>query len=207
MSVENPTPQTFSVLRLRVTAEADLGALSRVLERFQNLNIVPRRVVAEMGTGETLHIQVDIVGMAEERLTRITAKLNELFVLAVSRSAIVVGNGPVNLGEFPEPQPDLMLLKRREDFYRDKIPEAPDVLLLIEVSDSSLAFDQGIKLNLYARYGVAEYWVVDVEGSRVVIYEEPGVKGYSRKREFAGAETVAPRAFADLEITVAKIFG
>jgi hypothetical protein len=77
MSVENPTPQTFSVLRLRVTAEADLGALSRVLERFQNLNIVPRRVVAEMGTGETLHIQVDIVGMAEERLTRITAKLNE----------------------------------------------------------------------------------------------------------------------------------
>jgi hypothetical protein len=77
MSQENPPPQTSALLRLRVTAEADLGALSRVLERFQNLNIVPRRVVAEMGTGEILHIQVDIVGMAEERLTRITAKLNE----------------------------------------------------------------------------------------------------------------------------------
>jgi hypothetical protein len=77
MSQENPHPQTSALLRLRVTAEADLGALSRVLERFQNLNIVPRRVVAEMGSGEILHIQVDIVGMAEERLTRITAKLNE----------------------------------------------------------------------------------------------------------------------------------
>jgi (p)ppGpp synthase/HD superfamily hydrolase len=77
MSVENPFPHTAALLRLRVTAEADLGALARVLERFQNLNIVPRRVVAEMGTGDILHIQVDIVGMAEERLTRIVAKLNE----------------------------------------------------------------------------------------------------------------------------------
>ncbi len=68
---------TSALLRLRVTAEADLGALARVLERFQNLNIVPRRVVAEMGSGDILHIQVDIVGMAEERLSLIVAKLNQ----------------------------------------------------------------------------------------------------------------------------------
>jgi hypothetical protein len=78
MSAESPFPaSTSALLRLRVTAEADLGALSRVLERFQNLNVVPRRVVAEMGTGDVLYIQVDIVGMAEERLTLITAKLNQ----------------------------------------------------------------------------------------------------------------------------------
>jgi len=68
---------TSALMRLRVTAEADLGALARVLERFQNLNIVPRRVVAEMGSGDELHIQVDIAGMAEERLTLIVAKLNQ----------------------------------------------------------------------------------------------------------------------------------
>jgi hypothetical protein len=78
MSAESPFPSsTAALLRLRVTAEADLGALSRVLERFQNLNVVPRRVVAEMGSGDVLHIQVDIVGMAEERLSLITAKLNQ----------------------------------------------------------------------------------------------------------------------------------
>jgi hypothetical protein len=76
MSPDN-SAHTAALLRLRVTAEADLGALSRVLERFQNLNVVPRRVVAEMGCGDILHIQVDIVGMAEERLTLITAKLNQ----------------------------------------------------------------------------------------------------------------------------------
>jgi len=77
MSVETPSVQPAALLRLRVTAEADLGALSRVVERFQNLNIVPRRVVAEMGSSDVLHIQVDIVGMTEERLSRIVAKLNE----------------------------------------------------------------------------------------------------------------------------------
>jgi hypothetical protein len=70
-------PNTAALLRLRVTAEADLGALSRVLERFQNLNVVPRRVVAEMGSGDVLYIQVDIVGLAEERLSLIAAKLNQ----------------------------------------------------------------------------------------------------------------------------------
>jgi hypothetical protein len=71
-----PAP-TAALMRLRVTAEADLGALSRVLERFQNLNVIPRRVVAEMGSGDILHIQVDVVGMAEERLSLIASKLNQ----------------------------------------------------------------------------------------------------------------------------------
>ena len=77
MSATNPAPQTSALYRLRVTAEADLGALSRVLERFQNLNVVPRRVVAEMGIGDILYIQVDVMGLAEERISLITAKLNQ----------------------------------------------------------------------------------------------------------------------------------
>jgi hypothetical protein len=85
MSVENSQAAVSALLRLRVTAEADLGALARVLERFQNLNVVPRRVVAEFGTGDVLHIQVDIVGVAEERLTLITAKLNQALSILDAR--------------------------------------------------------------------------------------------------------------------------
>ena len=76
-ATDTSAPQTSALYRLRVTAEADLGALSRVLERFQNLNIVPRRVVAEMGIGDILYIQVDVMGMAEERISLIVAKLNQ----------------------------------------------------------------------------------------------------------------------------------
>ena len=138
--------------------------------------------------------------------TALVSKLNELFVLAVSRWATVVGGGPVVLGEFSEPQPDLMLLKRRTDFYGGKNAEPADVLLLLEVSDGSLRFDQGVKMNLYARYGVAEYWVVDVQGRRVVIYREPGPEGYLRKDGFTTG-VVAPQAFPDIKIAVGELFG
>jgi Uma2 family endonuclease len=154
-------------------------------------------------------IEGDMLDMAPmgSKHSAITSRLNELFVLAVERSATVVVGGPVNLGEFSQPQPDLMLLKRRVDFYSGKTPEAADVLLLIEVSDSSLAFDQSVKLNLYSRYGVAEYWVVDVEGKRVVTYREPAAKVYVRTLEFTAADTVTPQAFPDIKIAVGEIFG
>jgi len=154
-------------------------------------------------------IEGDMLDMAPmgTKHSAITSRLNELFVLAVARSATVVVGGPVNLGEFSQPQPDLMLLKRRADFYSGKTPEAIDVLLLIEVSDSSLSFDQGIKLDLYAQYGVAEYWVVDVEGRRVVTYREPTAKGYNRKAEFQAPDAVAPQAFPGVKIVIGEIFG
>jgi|ERR1700722_6831992 len=154
-------------------------------------------------------IDGDLLNMAPigSKHSAITSRFHELFVLAVSRAATVVSGGPVDLGEFSEPQPDLALLKRRADFYRDKLPEAADVLLLIEVSDSSLSFDQGVKLRLYARYGVAEYWVVDVEGRRIVTYREPSVQGYARTLECAGGDLVAPLAFPDVKIAVGDLFG
>jgi len=68
----------WPVLTLRVAADADPGALARVLERFQNLNVTPRRVVAEWGINATLHVQVDIAGLSEERVSLIAAKLGQV---------------------------------------------------------------------------------------------------------------------------------
>jgi hypothetical protein len=78
MCAEQVSSTTHSLLRLRVTAEADPGAVARVLERFQNLNILPRRVIAEFGTGDVLHVQVDIAGMDEDRLNCIAAKIAQV---------------------------------------------------------------------------------------------------------------------------------
>jgi Uma2 family endonuclease len=141
------------------------------------------------------------------RHSAITSRLHERFVLSASRSATVVSGGPIVLGEFSEPQPDLMLLKRRADFYSGAHPVAADVLLLIEVSDRSLAYDQGVKLGLYARYGVAEYWVVDLEGRRIHTYREPSAQGYARTLVFTAADGVAPQAFPGVMIAVGEIFG
>ena len=70
--------ESFSLLRLRVVAEADAGALMRVLERFQNLGVLPRRVIAEFTTTDSLTIQLDVAGLEEARLTLIAAKLGEM---------------------------------------------------------------------------------------------------------------------------------
>jgi hypothetical protein len=74
--------QESSLWRLRVVADADPGALARVVERFQNLNVLPRRVVAEFGTNETLHIQVDVFGLSEQQLTLIAAKIAQATSIA-----------------------------------------------------------------------------------------------------------------------------
>jgi Uma2 family endonuclease len=140
------------------------------------------------------------------RHAALTTRLTRLFVRALGDSAVVSPGGPINLGEFSEPQPDILLLKPRADDYSSRVPEAGDVLLLIEVSDSTLAFDQGTKLSMYARYRVSEYWVIDVGSERVVSYRGPTPRGYDYVREFAATDALSPLAFPDVEIVVGQLF-
>ncbi|HEX7157047.1 MAG TPA: Uma2 family endonuclease [Burkholderiaceae bacterium] len=98
------------------------------------------------------------------------------------RAWVWVGN-PVALSDLSEPQPDLALLKPRPDPYIEALPQAADVLLLIEVADSSLRFDRAVKVPLYARHGIAEYWLIDVERRRVTVFSDPGEQGYRVEAE------------------------
>jgi Uma2 family endonuclease len=136
----------------------------------------------------------------------ITARLNELLVLSAGPSVTVSPCGSVRLGDYSVPQPDIMLLKRREDFYFGRRPTASDVLLLIEVSDNSFAYDQSTKRALYARYGVEEYWVVDVQGERVYVYSEPVGESYARVVKCTTADIVSPRAVPAVQIKVGTLF-
>jgi Uma2 family endonuclease len=138
--------------------------------------------------------------------TATTALLTEWLSLGLNRAATISVGGPLVLGDFSEPEPDLMLLTRREDFYRTQHAVASDVLLLIEVSDSSLAYDQGIKRALYARSGVGEYWVVDLAGRRVFTYREPSESGYAYSCACGQAETISPLAFPALQLSVRDLF-
>ncbi len=137
----------------------------------------------------------------------LAARLTKLLVLAVGDTAIVSPGGPVNLGEFSEPQPDLLLLRPRGDFYAGKIPDARDVLLLIEISDSTLAYDQSSKRALYARHGIGEYWIIDVEGKRIEVHREPSANGsYEQTREFGMTETVSPQGLPAFRVSVHTLF-
>jgi len=126
--------------------------------------------------------------------------------MATGDCAIVRVAGPVNLGGYSEPEPDLLVLKNPgPEGYRRAHPTAVDVLLLIEVSDSSLAFDRGAKRDLYARYAIPEYWVVDLGGQRVLAYLDPEGGTYQRTEEYRAGDTVCPRAIPVARIAVASL--
>src|SRR5688572_805152 len=90
----------------------------------------------------------------------------ERMIELVARKAIVRSQTTVLLDTFAAPQPDIALIKRRDDFYADKHPGAADILLIIEVADSSLEYDLTVKLGLYSILGIPEYWIADIQNNR-----------------------------------------
>jgi Uma2 family endonuclease len=88
-------------------------------------------------------------------------------------NAILRIQGPLVLDDGTELYPDLAVLQRREDFYRQANPTGDDALLVIEVADSSLSLDQGLKLAKYARAGIRRYWVVDLWHRTLHDYRDP----------------------------------
>lgn len=109
----------------------------------------------------------------------IVDRLTRMFVLAVGERAIARVQGPVLMGEHSEPEPDLTLLRPRADFYRERAPGAADVLLIVEVSDSTQRYDRRVKVPLYARHGVPEVWVIDLENRLVHFHRGPSGDAYA----------------------------
>lgn len=91
----------------------------------------------------------------------------------------ITSRTPLHLGQFNEPEPDFSILSPRDDWYESRLPEASDVALLIEISDTTIKFDRQVKLPMYARHGVPEVWVIDVAARRVEVYRNPEVAGYT----------------------------
>ena len=128
------------------------------------------------------------------------------FARSVGHLALVQTQNPLRLADDSEPQPDLLLLRPTADRYRSAHPRPTDVLLLIDVADTTLRFDRETKLPLYARHGVPEVWILDLDTERLEIYREPAAGGYRRKLERSGAESIAPVALPTVTLEVRAIF-
>ena len=135
----------------------------------------------------------------------VTNRLVRGFARAVADGLTLLSvQNPLRLDAYNEPEPDLMLLRPRDDDYQQGHPSALDVLLLVEVSESSLAYDRGTKLALYARFSVPEVWIIDLLGAAIEIYREPKEGGYS-VRERLTSGSLAPALLPGIAIDVAAL--
>jgi Uma2 family endonuclease len=151
-------------------------------------------------------IDGDIVEMAPigHRHGACGSRLNLLLVEGLRRRAFVWVNGPARLAIDSVPEPDLALLRPRS--YQTGAPRPDDVLLIVEVAESSLRYDRTRKLRLYARAGIAEYWIVDVAGGAIERYRSPEGETYRERRRAGRGESLAPAAFPDVVMSVDDVF-
>ena len=129
------------------------------------------------------------------------------FVLAFSGRAIVRVQGSFRLAPDSEPEPDLLLLRPQPDFYRSALPGPGDVLLLVEVADTSLGYDRNLKLPLYAAGGIQDVWIVNRSEEQIEVYRDPSENRYQSKSVSKRGTGVAPLAFPDVVISVDEILG
>jgi len=132
-------------------------------------------------------------------------ELTEKFVKTFAGRAIVDVQNPVALDAYSEPEPDIMLLALRPDRYRTGIPEPSDVLLVIEVANSSWRYDRGRKLRAYARTGIAEVWILHLAAKCLLVFRDPAGETYGYERSFSAGETPAPAAFPNDPIPVESL--
>ena len=133
-------------------------------------------------------------------------RFNHSFSPLMQGQAIVSIQGPTRLSDISEPQPDAMLLKWRDDYYDGGHPKPSDVLLLIEVSDTTVDYDRNRKLSAYARAGIPEVWIVSRQDRRIEAYTEPADGTYSNVRHVGPTETIAPQSFPDVALDVGQFF-
>ena len=134
-------------------------------------------------------------------------RLADIFFPHVRASAIIRVQSSIALGNNGEPEPDLVLLRRRPDFYTESDEEPDDILLVVEVADTSERYDRRTKGPLYARYGIPELWIVDLQRNRITRYLEPSPDGYKTSRVYRRGESLGPLAFPNLLIAVDDILG
>jgi Uma2 family endonuclease len=160
----------------------------------------------ELIRGEIMHMAAK--GTAHTNCCR--DLLEELAGLVTGRAKLQCQD-PIILSSNSEPEPDFAILRKRADNYRFSLPKAEDVLLVIEIADSTLKYDREIKLPLYAEAGISDYWLFNLIDNYVEAYSQPFHKGqnsfgYGLRRIILPDQTRELPYFADLVLDLSKLF-
>lgn len=137
----------------------------------------------------------------------VVARLTSALVRGLADRALVWPQLPIVAAERSKPFPDLSVVRMRADYYAARLPVPNDVLAVVEVSDTRLRFDRGEKLLLYAKAGIPEYWILDVNARTVELCRDRHDLGYGSRTVAAPGDSVAFETFADVVFSVDELLG
>ena len=131
----------------------------------------------------------------------------DLFTATFRGKAVVSAQQPLRLNNHNEPEPDIVLLRWRDDYYASGIPNAQDALLVVEVSDTTLRYDRDVKLPLYAAAGIPEVWIADLRENALLVYCHPAANTYATRLILQRDDSVSPSAFPETVFKIANLLG
>ncbi len=132
-------------------------------------------------------------------------KLNRKLTLMFEDKAIISVQDPIYINEYNEPEPDIALLKPRKDFYEESHPTPQDVLLIIEVSNSTIEYDRAIKKTLYAEAGIKEFWLINLKENTIECYSSPKNGNYRLAEILEAGEIIQSKMIENLTLKVEEI--
>lgn len=184
--VENPQVLKFTIEQFRLMYEKGIFAESDRLE------LINGEVITMFPLG-TKH-----AACVNRLLKLLEKKLGDSIVLSVQNSILLANNS--------QPQPDLAVLKYRDDFYEEALPTPADILLVVEVADSSLEYDRDVKANLYATAGIPEMWLFDVNTKTITGFSQPSDLGYKQIYHYTQGDRLSILTFDDVVFEWQELF-
>jgi len=168
--------------------------------RMAQVGILKPRPRVELIDGEI--VEMSPIGRRHKATVDRTARILDR---GVSDVAIVRVQSSIVLDEYGEPEPDVALLRFRQDFYAESDETPEDILLIVEVADSSDAYDRQVKAPLYARYRIPEVWIASLNRDQIFVYRDPTPDRYATVRVVGRGEAISPLTFPDLQVAVDAI--
>ena len=185
------------------TVPIQLARLAFTIEQFQRMGqagIFTPDQRLELIHGEI--VEMSPIGIRHfasvNRLVDLFRKIDQVYLSV---------QNPVRLSNSSLPQPEVALLRRRDDLYENAYPEPADVLLLVEVADTTLAYDRDVKVPLYAQAGIPEVWIVDLNKRELAVYRSPANGKYTKVLNLKPADTVAPALLPEASYFVKQVVG
>jgi Uma2 family endonuclease len=194
MSVVLERGQEQGIIRFRFTADQ--------FERMAEAGILREDDRVELISGDLLRMSP----IGKLHVWCVT-RLNYLLIQRLGDRAVVLSQSPIRLNENSEPEPDLAVVRPYEHFYGEELPTPGDILLLVEVAETSQEYDRRIKVPLYAHAGIPEVWLVDLNTDTVTVYSRPLDGAYQQARTCRRGETIHSVTLPELTLAVEEIIG